>query len=209
MAPVGKDELPETNDIMSHSHNSHTLFPKIPGDTDYPKQYRQAGLQDTYLVDFPGMFESRGPELDVAMSLALQKILMSAKSAKVLVLVQASILLPDSSQILTQVKKKLEHMFQEPEEHVVIGITKARMQQAFDDDELIDVATGSDGQQVSFDGYTVVCVEQDDPKSIVAMLKAVSEKGSVQNHVCQGFLNPQEVQDLFKQVNATGEIEAN
>lgn len=71
MAPVGANNLPVASKIMSMGHNSHTLFPKIPFYCSYPEQFEAAGLKDTYLIDFPGMFESRGPELDLAISLAL------------------------------------------------------------------------------------------------------------------------------------------
>jgi hypothetical protein len=55
-------------------------------------------------------------------------------------------------------------MFIEPEKNVVIGITKCRMvEDIFDKDELVDVALGNDGQNISFKGYDVLLVEQDDP----------------------------------------------
>ena len=143
MAPVGANGLPLTNSIMSQGHNSHTLFPKIPCPAKYPPAFEAAGLKDTYLVDFPGMFESRGPELDIAINVTLQKVLVASKSAKALVLVQASILEPQNTEILNQVKQRLAVMFKEPEKHLVIGITKARMvQDTYDEDELVDIATG-------------------------------------------------------------------
>lgn len=71
MAPMGANGQPVTSNIMSLGHNSHTLYPKIPFQARYPNYYEEAGLKDTYLIDFPGMFESRGPELDVAVSLTL------------------------------------------------------------------------------------------------------------------------------------------
>lgn len=51
---------------------------------------------------------------------------MQAKTARVLVLVSATILMADNSKMLDNIKKKLNVMFQEPEKHVVIGITKTR-----------------------------------------------------------------------------------
>lgn len=63
---------PIVNDIMSNSHNSHTIYPKIVGDLDrYPEVYKKAGLENKFLIDFPGMFESKGPELDIAFYLTL------------------------------------------------------------------------------------------------------------------------------------------
>ena len=84
-------------------------------------------MEDTYLVDFPGMFDCKGIMLDIPMELALQRILMKAKSSKLVVLVSASVLLPDNARLIVEIKKKLEHMFQKPEDHVVIAITKAQM----------------------------------------------------------------------------------
>lgn len=74
-----------------------------------------------------------------------------------MILVQASILIPEMSQILSQMKRKLEQMFLEPEKNLVIGITKGRMvEDTYDMDELVDVALGSEGQHESFKGYTVL-----------------------------------------------------
>ena len=141
-------------------------------------------MKDTHLLDFPGMFESRGPELDVAVSLTLQKILSDARSVKTLILVQASILEPTNAEILRQVKQKLNNMFLEPEKNLVIGITKCRMvEETFDKDELVDVALGANGENISFKGYEVLLVEQDDPHSIIEMLRKVTEKGCVKKHV--------------------------
>ncbi len=54
-------------------------------------------------------------------------------------------------------------MFRDPEKRLLIGITKNRMvSQQFDVDEILDVATGADGQNISFKGYEVIQVEQDD-----------------------------------------------
>ena len=74
MAPVGPDGNPISSLIVSHQHNSHTIVPKIPQDTaHYPEEF--SGLEGTYLVDFPGMFDSKGIELDIAIDLTLQRVL--------------------------------------------------------------------------------------------------------------------------------------
>jgi len=53
-------------------------------------------------------------------------------------------------------------MFRDAEKHMVIAITKNQMvSQQFDEDEIIDIATGEDGQNISFKGYEVIQVEQD------------------------------------------------
>ena len=47
---------------------------------------------------------------------------------------------------------------------MTIAITKSRMvQDDMDQDEIIDIALGNNGEQRSFKGYNVIRVEQDDP----------------------------------------------
>lgn len=70
LAPVGPDGLPAANDIVSHQHNSHTLKPKLVRDPpEYPEAF--CGLDDVYCVDYPGLFESKGAELDISMQVTL------------------------------------------------------------------------------------------------------------------------------------------
>jgi len=53
-------------------------------------------------------------------------------------------------------------MFTEPEKHLIIALTKTRLvANSFNEDELIDVATGENGEHRSFRGYNVVICEQD------------------------------------------------
>ena len=78
-------------------------------------------------MDFPGMFDCKGILLDIPMELALQRILMQARSAKIVVLVSASILLPDNARLITEILKKLKNMFKDPENHIVIAVTKVEM----------------------------------------------------------------------------------
>lgn len=127
---------------------------------------------------------------------------------KTLILVQASILEPTNAEILRQVKAKLKDMFLEPEKNLVIGITKCRMvEETFDKDELVDVALGANGENISFKGYEVLLVEQDDPHSIIDMLKKVSEKGCIKKFVRQGFLNPHDIEKMLSTVNPPGDME--
>ena len=95
MAPIDKDGVPSSNKIISHQHNSHTLKPKLVSDPPaYGEQYSE--LKGTYSVDYPGLWETKGVELDIAMQLTLQKVLLSSKSAKLIILVSATILLPEN-----------------------------------------------------------------------------------------------------------------
>lgn len=70
MAPVGDDGQPLESKIISYGHNSHTIKPKIVSD---PPKWGDLylGLDGWHAVDFPGMFESRGPEIEAAIMLAL------------------------------------------------------------------------------------------------------------------------------------------
>lgn len=160
MAPVDSKGLPLTNAIISHQHNSHTFKPKIVGDGHYVDAFKD--LENTHLIDFPGMFDSKGYELDIAMHMALQRVINQAKSARMLVLVQATCLISENNHIIQTIKGKLNNMFRDAEKHMVIAITKNQMvSQQFDEDEIIDIATGEDGQNISFKGYEVIQVEQD------------------------------------------------
>ena len=62
---------PVNSSIISHQRNSHTLKPKIVGGpNDFGEEFYEL-LQGHYLVDFPGIFESRGIELEISIRLAL------------------------------------------------------------------------------------------------------------------------------------------
>jgi len=51
-------------------------------------------------------------------------------------------------------------MFNKPHEHLIIAITKTRLvDNHFDLDELVDVAKGENGENISFEGYDVTLVE--------------------------------------------------
>ena len=71
-------------------------------------------MNGLHLVDFPGLFETRGAEIDIAIHLTLQKILRKSKSAKVLVLLSSSSLRPDACHIIDLIKHELNLMFKEP-----------------------------------------------------------------------------------------------
>ena len=113
MAPVGPDGEPEVTKFISFAHNSHTLKPKFVKD---PPEWHEKfmGLDGWHGVDFPGMFESRGPEIEQAIMLALQYLMQQAKESKVLVLVSANIFLPDTNEMVKTICDKLKYMFKNP-----------------------------------------------------------------------------------------------
>ena len=94
----------------------------------------------------------------------MQKLITSSKKAYILVLVSASIFLPESIRLFGDIKKKLNTMFDQPEKHVVIGITKTRMfpDSLGDADDILSIAKGEDDETLSFKEYEVLIVEQDD-----------------------------------------------
>ena len=172
MAPVDKDGNPLYDKIINHSHNSHTLKPKfVTNPPEYADDY--CGLDGIYSVDYPGMFESKGPELDAALYLSLQRILLTAKSAKVLILVSAQYFLPDAAKMITAVLTKLKLMFKEPEKHLIIGITKTKMVEMTlgDEEEVLAKAQGEGNETVSFKGYKCIIVEQDETESLQEVVK--------------------------------------
>ena len=84
-------------------------------------------------------------------------MLTQAKSAKVLVLAQATCLIAENNHIITTIIEKLGQMFKDPMEHLIIGITKNRMVSLqFEYDEIVDVALGENDEQVSFRGFEVI-----------------------------------------------------
>ena len=190
MAPVQPDGLPSAHSIISHKHNSHTLAPKYVENTpNYPEEYKE--FQDIWSVDYPGLFESKGPELDISMQMTLQKLISQSKSAHILLLVSAGVFLPDSIKLLGDIKKKLNMMFEQPEKHIVIGITKTRLfpDSLGDAEDILSVAKGESGEQINFSEFTVVVVEQDDTDSMQEMISAVKEKGCAKKFAKRGFID--------------------
>ena len=109
-AAAEKSSMPALSKIISHQYNSHTIRPKFASDsTIYPEEY--SALNGMYMVDFPGLFETRGPEIDIAIHLTLQRIMLKAKSAKALVLLASSCLTSVNSHIIDLIKHQLNLMF--------------------------------------------------------------------------------------------------
>lgn len=142
MAPEGPDGQPLASELIDHGKNSHTFVPKIPmGEPKYIQEFSE--LDGRHILDVPGMFESKGDEIDVAMDLALQRILLQSKSAKVVLLFSAGGLTQGSKESIQLVKRRLGLMFKDPEKHVLIAITQSRMvEESYSFDEVLDVAGG-------------------------------------------------------------------
>ena len=88
MCPVDGTDKAVKSEIISHARNSHTLIPTIRHGPEFIKEFSL--LNGKYLIDFPGMFDSKGPEIDIAIELLLQMIVKKANSTKILLLLSAS-----------------------------------------------------------------------------------------------------------------------
>lgn len=95
-------------------------------------------------------------------------------------------------------------MFKNPEQHLVIGITKARLtDNIIDEDEVLAFAMGTvEDQEInrSFKGYKCVRVEQDDDQLIKEMIEEVFKKGCVKDHIKMGFVHSNKIEDIFEKV---------
>ena len=73
----------------------------------YHRKFLQTHLKDLHLIDFPGMFDSKGEEIDITIDLTLQMIIRKARSCKILLLIPASHFRPENRSQITLVKSKL------------------------------------------------------------------------------------------------------
>lgn len=77
----------------------------------------------------------------------------------------------------------------------------------FEFDEIIDVALGENDEQISFKGFEVIQIEQDDTHTLQNMIQQVNSKGCIKNYVKRGFLDPMDVIKMFEQVKPEIEME--
>ena len=103
-------------------------------------------------------------------------------------------------------------MFKDPREHLVIGVTKARLaDNIIPEEDILDVAQGNVGEESlhrSFKGYTCIRIEQDDVALNQGMITEVFKKGCVKNYVKMGFIQSNKVEEIFDKVRPTTEIKA-
>jgi len=64
------------------------LEPSIAAGPNYCKEFNE--LKGYYLIDFPGMFDSKDITNEISIDLALQRIIVEAKSTKILLLMAAN-----------------------------------------------------------------------------------------------------------------------
>lgn len=75
------------------------------------------------MIDFPGMFDSKGAEIDVLIDLTLKWVVQRAKSVKILLVMPANQFISNSRSIITTIQERLSHMFKTPEDCIMIGLT--------------------------------------------------------------------------------------
>ena len=69
-----------------------------------------------------------------------------------------------------------------------------------DPEDIVDIAHGEDGQNVSFRGYTVVRVSQDDPDTVQEMLDEVRKKDCISEHVKMGFFDYSDLSKMLESI---------
>lgn len=77
MVPVDENNTPIASEIVDHGQASHTFTPKIVAGPN------KDGM---YLIDFPGMFDSKGNEIDILIDMTLKIIVTAAKSVRLVLL---------------------------------------------------------------------------------------------------------------------------
>lgn len=89
-------------------------------------------------------------------------------------------------------------MFQDPEKHLTVAITKAKMvEMTYDYEDILPVALGENDEHISFRGYEVIQVEQNDPDTIIEMIEKVNKMGDIKPYVKLGFFDYRKIEELF------------
>ena len=67
-----------------------------------------------------------------------------------------------------------------------------------DIEDVVSIAQGEDGQNVSFKGYTVVLISQDQTDTLEEMLEEVEKKGCIKEHIKMGFFDYSDFSSLLE-----------
>lgn len=130
------------------------------------------------MIDFPGMFDSKGAEIDVLIDLTLKWVIERAKSVKMLLVMPANCFMPNSRAIIKVVQERLSYMFTKPEECLMIGLTFIQScANIFDEDDLMDTVQGNDDSQISFKGYKFIQIaEQDNQEKLTELTESIANQ---------------------------------
>jgi len=73
---------------------------------------------------------------------------------------------------------------------LTVAITKAKMAELiFDYVDILPVARGESDKHITFRGYEVIQVEQNDPDTIEEMIEKINEMGDIKPFVKLGFFD--------------------
>ena len=67
----------------------------------------------------------------------------------------------------------------------------------YDYDDILPVALGENDEHVSFRGFQVIQVEQNDEDTIVEMIDKINQMGDIKPFVKQGFFDHRKIEELF------------
>jgi len=124
------------------------------------------------------MFDSKGAEIDVLIDLTLKWVVERAKSVKMLLVMPANTFMPNARAIIVTVQERLSHMFKNPEECIMIGLTFVQsMSGTFDEDDLIETVKGQNDEQISFKGYKFIQIaEQDNQEELTKLTESIANE---------------------------------
>jgi hypothetical protein len=89
-------------------------------------------------------------------------------------------------------------MFKDPEKHLTVAITKAKMaEMTFDYEDILPFARGEGDEHITFRGYEVIQVEQNDPDTIEEMIAKINEMGDIKPFVKLGFFDYKKIEEMF------------
>ena len=67
----------------------------------------------------------------------------------------------------------------------------------YDYDDILPVALGENDEHISFRGYQVIQVEQNNPETIVEMIDKINEMGDIKPFVKLGFFDYRKIEEIF------------
>lgn len=177
MAPVSEEGKIIENELMSHRAQSHTLEPKVLPGCIYEK-YNV--LNGNYFIDFPGLFDTSGGAIEIAVSLLLKWIIQKARSTRLLLTMSAVTMASNQQALVTITKEKLAKMFTQPGKAMHVGLTRQNVSK-----EVGSAAKqlkrakgeGQYGNQANFKDYDhIFCAEQDSDKNLLALSTSLVTK---------------------------------
>lgn len=69
----------------------------------------------------------------------------------------ATSLTAENTIIITKIQERITHMFKDPEKHLTVAITKAKMaEMTYDYEDILPVARGENDEHISFRGFEVI-----------------------------------------------------